>query len=105
MARTVNRLTYATIDKPAKGYKIFFFEELVGFGVRVTQAGKRSFIVQGRIKGQIESQEVRITIAPIEVMTFDKAFDLAQANLSTMWQGFDPRYHPQFVASQLGMLK
>lgn len=66
------RLTKEFIDKvtpPEKGNKVYWDDELKGFGLRVTAAGKKVFIVMGRVQGE----QVGITIGPFGVWTVDLA--------------------------------
>lgn len=66
------RLTKDFIDKvplPAKGNKVYWDDQLKGFGLRVTAAGKKVFVVMGRVKGE----QVGITIGPYGVWTVDLA--------------------------------
>jgi hypothetical protein len=68
------RLTKEFIDKvplPAKGNKVYWDDQLKGFGLRVTAAGKKVFIVMGRLKKG--GEQVGITIGPYGVWTVDIA--------------------------------
>lgn len=68
------RLKKDYIDKiipPEKGYKVYWDDKLKGFGLRVTAAGKKVFIVMGRVQGE----QVGITIGPYGVWTTDNARD------------------------------
>lgn len=68
----MTRLTKEFIDKvplPAKGNKVYWDDQLKGFGLRVTAAGKKVFVVMGRVKGE----QVGITIGPYGVWTVDLA--------------------------------
>lgn len=100
------RLTKEYIDKitpPEKGYKVHWDDKLKGFGLRVTAAGKKVFVVMGRVQGE----QVGITIGPYGVWTVDHARDGfiekgpdgkrvlrkvgAQQLLEDMQAGIDPR--------------
>jgi len=59
----------------------------VGFGVRVSREGRRTFIVQGRIKGK----NARLTIGPYGVFTVEQAREVAREHLRNMRMGVDPR--------------
>lgn len=51
----MTRLTKEFIDKvtpPEKGYKVHWDDKLKGFGLRVTAAGKKVFVVMGRVQGE-----------------------------------------------------
>ncbi len=68
------RLTKEFIDKvtpPEKGYKVHWCDKLKGFGLRVTAAGKKVFVVMGRVQGE----QVGITIGPYGTWTLDNARD------------------------------
>lgn len=68
---------------------LYFDPQLRGFGLRVTPAGKATFIVQGRVDGS--GKEARLTIGPYGVFTVDQARDVAREHLRTMRMGIDPR--------------
>lgn len=70
----MTRLTKEFIDKvtpPEKGYKVHWDDKLKGFGLRVTAAGKKVFVVMGRVQGE----QVGITIGPYGTWTLDNARD------------------------------
>ncbi|WP_209315760.1 DUF4102 domain-containing protein [Haematospirillum jordaniae] len=51
----MTRLTKEFIDKvtpPEKGYKVHWDDKLKGFGLRVTAAGKKVFVVMGRVQDE-----------------------------------------------------
>lgn len=96
------KLTKTFIDKvvpPAEGYKIHWDDSLPGYGLRVTAAGKKSFVAQGRVRGKA----VCITIGPYGEWTEDEArngrkdakgnlvVDGARHFLQAMRDGTDPR--------------
>lgn len=73
--------------KPSSGgYDLFWDSHLQGFGVRVTQAGAKSYIAEGRVNGKTR----RVTIGRHGILTADQARRLAQAALAGMAAGIDP---------------
>ncbi|MFL6725053.1 MAG: tyrosine-type recombinase/integrase [Sphingomicrobium sp.] len=85
------KLTKGYVDRVKPGAKDEFHwdTELKGFGLRVTPAGKVSFIVQGRVEGS--AKEARLTIGTYGVFTPDQARDVAREHLRSMRLGVDPR--------------
>lgn len=84
------KLTKTFIDKaapPEKGYQIDWDDSLKGYGLRVTAAGKKTFIAQGRVRGKA----VCITIGPYGEFTEAEARDKARKLLQNMREGIDPR--------------
>lgn len=96
------KLTKTFIDKvqpPAEGYAIHWDDSLKGYGLRVTAAGKRVFIAQGRVRGKA----VCITIGPYGLYTEELARNGltdssgtiitkgARHILQAMRDGIDPR--------------
>lgn len=84
------KLTKTFIDKaapPEKGYKIHWDDALPGYGLRVTAAGKKTFVAQGRVRGKA----VCITIGPYGEFTEAEARDKARKLLQNMREGIDPR--------------
>lgn len=85
------KLTKGYVDRVVAGVKDDFHwdTEVKGFGLRVTPAGKVTFIVQGRVEGAEGS--ARITIGAYGVFTIDQARDDARELLRMMRRGIDPR--------------
>jgi integrase len=84
------KLTKSFIDKvqsPETGYGIHWDDTVKGYGLRVTAAGKRSFVAQGRVRGKA----VIVTIGPYGTYTEDQARKRAQSVLQDMRDGIDPR--------------
>lgn len=82
----VTKSTVADLESPSKGYALHWDDELPGFGVRVTAAGVRSYIVESRVNGKTR----RATIGKHGVFTADQARKLAKIKLGDMAKGIDP---------------
>jgi integrase len=80
--------SYIDRIKPAPK-ETFHWDELAGFGLRVSPLGKLSFIVQGVVKGTNDS--IRLTIGQYGVFTPDQAREVAKEHLRSMRLGIDPR--------------
>ncbi len=84
------KLTKTLIDKvqpPAEGYAMHWDDSLKGYGLRVTAAGKRVFVAQGRVLGKA----VCFTIGPFGEWTEFEAREKARKVLQGMREGIDPR--------------
>ena len=84
------KLTKTFIDKvqpPAEGYAIHWDDSLKGYGLRVTAAGKRVFVAQGRVRGKA----VCVTLGPFGQLTEYEAREKARKVLQGMREGIDPR--------------
>lgn len=84
------KLTKTFIDKvqpPAESYEIHWDDALKGYGLRVTAAGKRVFVAQGRVLGKA----VCFTIGPFGEWTEHEAREKARKVLQGMREGSDPR--------------
>jgi integrase len=88
------KLTKTFIDKvqpPAEGYEIHWDgghdSAVKGYGLRVTAAGKRVFVAQGRVLGKA----VCFTIGPFGEWTEFEAREKARKVLQGMREGIDPR--------------
>ncbi len=82
------KLTKAYIDKvkaPAAGYEIHWDNALKGYGLRVTTAGKRVFVAQGRVRGKA----VCFTVGPYGESTEFEAREKARKVLQGMREGVD----------------
>ncbi len=86
----MGKLTKTFIDKvqpPAEGYAMHWDDSLKGYGLRVTAAGKRVFVAQGRVLGKA----VCFTIGPFGEWTEFEAREKARKVLQGMREGIDPR--------------
>lgn len=84
------KLTKAYIDRvkaPTAGYEIHWDDGLKGYGLRVTSAGKRVFVAQGRVRGKA----VCFTIGPYGESTEFEAREKTRKVLQGMREGIDPR--------------
>src|SRR5690554_2033869 len=70
-----------------KGQVFHWDSETRGFGLRITSAGAKSWIVQGRVNGKTR----RYTLGPFELLAADDARKRAQAKLLEMYDGKDPQ--------------
>ncbi|MFD1217133.1 tyrosine-type recombinase/integrase [Microbulbifer celer] len=70
-----------------KGQVFHWDSETRGFGLRITSAGSKSWIVQGRVHGKTR----RFTLGPFELLSADEARKRAQAKLLEMYDGKDPQ--------------
>ncbi|MGA8149262.1 MAG: integrase family protein [Gallionellaceae bacterium] len=85
------RLTKTEVESlpiPAEGEELTWCPDLPDFGVRVTASGTRSYIAQGRIKGEGVSR--RKTIGQHGKVTADKARKEAMALIAGFAKGVDP---------------
>jgi integrase len=62
-------------------------DRVVGFGVRTTRGGSKSFIAEARVAGRVR----RFAIAPVDRLTVAEARDEAREILADMSKGVDPQ--------------
>lgn len=74
------------LDAPAKGNRIIYDDKLSGFGVRVTSAGRKSFVLNYYFKGR----ERRITIGAYPEWTAQAARKRAEEFRLQIANGVDP---------------
>lgn len=87
---TVKKLTKQIVDglpAPISGQVFHWCSVTPGFAVRVTAAGAKSYIVQGRIDGKT----CRYTIGPCNLLGADEARKRALARLLDMHDGKNPQ--------------
>lgn len=82
----ISQRTVQAAPIPAKGYIIYWDDEIRGFGLRVTSGGARSFVVQGRIKRKL----YRPTIGRWPAFKAEQARKDAKAWLGAVSSGRDP---------------
>src|SRR6056297_614091 len=73
--------------KPETSAKFIRDDTLTGFGVKVSATGRKSFIVEGRIRG---GRTRRITLGQDPAMSLSTAKDLAREYIQLMQKGEDP---------------
>ena len=83
----LNHTDLELIPSPEEGYVIHWDDHLKGFGLRVTNNGVKSFVVQGRVL----RKAVIVTIGRLGLYDEPRARELARANLQAMREGIDPR--------------
>lgn len=84
------KITKRFIDQiePTTKDAFFYDDGLTGFGLKVTKGGKKSFIIQTRVKGEAR----RFTIGEYgRPWSLDQAKDAAIQLLSDVTKGIDPR--------------
>lgn len=87
------RLTKRTVDSlpPVEKPRIFFDSELKGFGLRVTPAGLKTFVVEYRPGGGGRGvAKRRLKLGSYGELTPDQARDLARDALADVRRGGDP---------------
>lgn len=87
-AAKITKSVVDTLPLPQDVRKPQFYrdEALKGFGVKVTSQGRKSFIVEKRIKGKVK----RITLGTFGELTVEQARKLAQGLLGDIASGKDP---------------
>ena len=88
-AKQLIKITSRAVDKlvpPERGYIIAWDKEVKGFGIRVTAAGVRSFILNYRVRGE----ERRKTLGRFGPLSADEGRELAKAWLRDIAEGIDP---------------
>src|SRR5437764_147344 len=85
----LTELTVRNLKPPETGFQMYFDRSLKGFGVRITSAGSKSYIVN---YGP-EHARKRMTIGSTELITLkqarDKAKDVLRAQPETSSMSFD----------------
>jgi hypothetical protein len=85
------KLTKANIERlvlpPGVKDRIVFDDALPGFGLRLRDGGKRTWIVQYRVG----TKQRRVTLGTIETLNSDEARKRAKGALSKVHLGHDPQ--------------
>ncbi len=84
------KITKTFVDKvapPASGYEMHWDDSVKGYGLRVSEQGKKVFMVMGRVLGK----SIQFTLGPYGTLTEAKARERAQKVLQDMREGIDPR--------------
>lgn len=96
------KMTERAIDKlpaphPDGKQTLYWAQDLKGFGVLCSGVSKaKSYVVQHTIKGRSR----RVTIAPCNVLTLDKAREEAKLVLADLWKGVDPKAGRRGIAGE-----
>ncbi len=82
------KITRASIEalKPSGAFYYLWDSTLIGFGVRITAAGVKSFVLRYRINGR---QRIK-TLGRVEVLELSEAQALARQRLAATYTGADP---------------
>jgi integrase len=89
----VKRITKRTVDALAAPSRDLFVwdDELAGFGVKMTPAGRKTYVLQYRLPGLgRRGFAKRVSLGEHGVLTPDEARKLARRELARVAQGFDP---------------
>lgn len=86
MNAKLTKTAVEAIAPPEKGERLVWDTELVGFGLRVTAKGKRSYIAQRRVNGKTR----RVTISQHGLYTAEEARKKVRTALGNMTEGEDP---------------
>lgn len=93
----LSKLIIATLQPPLhQAQKIYWDEELPGFGLRITKANARAWVVQLRLQGR----SVRRTVAKVSVCSPEQARQQAKKILSQARLGMNPFAQPIVVSLQ-----
>ena len=82
----LNEQVIRALETPEKAHRIWYDNEIPGFGVRVTRAGTRAFILNYRVEGR----ERRMTIGTWPSWTATAARNRAKELRREIDQGIDP---------------
>lgn len=85
-AKKLTKTVVDGIKAPATGYALTWDSEIKGFGLRVTAAGSKAFIMQKRINGK----DHRVTLGRYGEITAEQARKLALAHVGVIASGGDP---------------
>lgn len=82
------KITRASIEalKPSGPFSYLWDSTLPGFGVRITAAGVKSFVLRYRVEGR---QRIK-TLGRVEVLELSEAQALAKSKLAALYTGADP---------------
>lgn len=83
------RITNSSVTKtepPENDFKIYWDDDLTGFGLRVTASGAKSYIAESRVDGRTR----RVTLGKHGVLTANEARKRARTMLGQMADGVDP---------------
>src|ERR1039457_2487234 len=83
--KSLSNASVGLLVAPQTGQALVWDTKLTGFGVRLSAAGKRVYIAQGRANGRT----VRITIGRADHLSCDQARVLAKVRLGELAAGTD----------------
>ncbi|UTV79786.1 site-specific integrase [Acidithiobacillus sp. YTS05] len=86
MAGKLSKTDIDAAQAPATGQGFLWDGETKGFGLRISAGGRKTFILQRRIKGR----EKRITLGAYPEITVEQARKLALAHIGEIAKGGDP---------------
>jgi integrase len=86
MAQAITDKLVKDLAKPASGNSITYDEEVPGFGIRVTKAGAKSFVLNYRVAGR----ERRLTIGRYPAWSVEAARKEAKRRRQEVDKGHDP---------------
>jgi integrase len=85
---SLTQLRIDRLPKPIKDQGFLWDSKIVGFGVRTTKCGSKSYVLQTRLLGKV----IRLTIGSVHVWTLGQAKIEARRLLFLIDQGIDPRF-------------
>lgn len=85
--RTLTVIGVERIRPPARGRVEHWDASLPGFGLRVTENGRKSWVLMARLRGEL----LRYTIGVYPTISLSKARELARSALHLIAEGKDPR--------------
>ena len=85
------RLTKTTVEAahPGDGDRFLWDERLPGFGLKITPAGRRSYVVQYRPRGRAQAKRITLGVHG-QPMTAERAREAAEGLLLRVRNGEDP---------------
>ena len=97
MANRISKLTKRSVEaiRPTETDAVFWDGDLTGFGIRVRASGRKTYVVQTRVRGKLRW----FTIGRHGLVTADQARAQALQILASAAQGIDPR-EAEATASQ-----
>ena len=89
MANRISKLTKRSVDaiQPAATDMVYWDGDLTGFGLRVRASGRKTYVVQTRVRGKLRW----FTLGRHGLVTADEARAQALEILSLAMRGIDPR--------------
>ncbi len=85
---SLTQLRIDRLPRPIKDQGFLWDSKMVGFGVRTTKCGSKSYVLQTRLLGKV----IRLTIGSVHVWTLGQAKIEARRLLFLIDQGIDPRF-------------